>query len=168
VIVTLDELIDEVGKDAARYTFLTRSMDAPLTFDIELAKQQAPENPVYYVQYAHARICSILARAEDENKRPDVDGAPLEVLRHEQEATLMRKLAAYEDVVLEAAHLRAPQRVCAYVEELASVFSSFYRDCRVISEDKRTTQARLTLCVATKNVIADALGIVGVDAPERM
>ncbi|MFN2594905.1 MAG: arginine--tRNA ligase [Actinomycetota bacterium] len=168
VIVTLDELVDEVGKDAARYTFLTRSMDAPLTFDIELAKQQAPENPVYYVQYAHARICSILARAKEEGTKSDVGSAPLEVLAHDQESALMRKLASYEDVVIQAAELRAPQRICAYVEELASIFSSFYRDCRVISDDAQTTQARLALCVATKNVIADALGIVGIDAPERM
>lgn len=168
IIVTLDELVDEVGKDAARYIFLTRSMDAPLTFDIELAKQQAPENPVYYVQYAHARICSILGRAREEGHVANVEVAPLDLLGHEQESALMRKLAAYEYVIPEAAELRAPQRVCAYIEELASVFSSFYRDCRVISDDRDLTQARLALCVATKNVIADALGLLGVGAPERM
>ncbi|MDQ3877356.1 MAG: arginine--tRNA ligase [Actinomycetota bacterium] len=168
VIVTLDELVREVGKDAARYTFLTRSIDAPLTFDIELAKQQAPENPVYYVQYAHARICSILGRAREEGRDLDIETAPLHVLTHEQESALMRKLAAYEDMVPDAAELRAPQKVCAFIEELASVFSAFYRDCRVISEDDDATRARLALSVATKNVIADGLGLLGVDAPERM
>jgi arginyl-tRNA synthetase len=168
VIVLLDDLVDEVGADAARYTFLTRSIDAPLEFDIALAKEHAPDNPVYYVQYAHARICSILRKAEDEGAAPDVTEAPLERLEHEREDELMRKLAFYEEVIPDASALRAPQRVTRYVEELASVFSGFYRDCRVISEDAGLTNARLSLCLATKNVISDALGLLGVRAPERM
>jgi arginyl-tRNA synthetase len=165
VYVALDELIDEVGKDAARYTFLTRSIDVPLDFDLELAKEQAPENPVYYVQYAHARICSILRKAAGEEARP---GDSLDLLRHPSEDALMRKLAAFEELVPEAAAARAPQRVTRYVEELASDFSAFYRDCRVVSEDVGRTGARLTLCLATKRVIADALGLLGVGAPESM
>lgn len=168
VIVRLDELVDEVGVDAARYTFLTRSIDAPLEFDIELAKEQAPENPVFYVQYAHARICSILRRAVDEGVETTVSAAPLELLSHTSEDALMRKLDSYEEVVLEAAEKRAPQRVARYVEELASAFSGFYRDCQVLTEDKRLTHARLALCVATKTVIADGLHLLGVSAPERM
>jgi arginyl-tRNA synthetase len=168
VIVRLDELVDEVGVDAARYTFLTRSIDAPLEFDIELAKEQAPENPVFYVQYAHARICSILRRAASEGVEATVSDAPLELLTHVSEDALMRKLDSFEEVVLEAAERRAPQRVARYVEELASSFSGFYRDCQVLTEDERLTHARLALCVATNTVIADGLHLLGVSAPERM
>ncbi|MGH2807673.1 MAG: arginine--tRNA ligase [Actinomycetota bacterium] len=168
IITLLDGLLDEVGKDAVRYTFLTRSIDAPLDFDIELAKEQAPENPVYYVQYAHARICSILRRAESEGIGVAPGAAPLQTLHHESEDALMRKIASYEEVVPEAARFRAPQRITRYVEELASTFSAFYRDCKVMTDDAELTQARLALCVATKAVIADGLGLLGVSAPERM
>jgi arginyl-tRNA synthetase len=168
IIVTLDELVDEVGVDAARYTFLTRSIDAPLEFDIELAKEQAPENPVFYVQYAHARICSILRRASDQGVEATVGDAPLERLEHSSEDALMRKLDSYEEVVLEAANRRAPQRIARYVEELASVFSGFYRDCQVLTDDEGLTRARLALCVATRTVIADGLGLLGVSSPESM
>lgn len=167
LVVPLDELVNEVGKDAARYTFLTRSVDVPLDFDIELAKEQAPENPVYYVQYAHARICSILRKAQTEGHDLALD-APLEALSHPSEDALMRKLAAFEEVVPEAAELRAPQRVTRFVEELASDFSAFYRDCKVISDDRSLTGGRLVLCVATKNVIARGLALLGVSAPESM
>jgi arginyl-tRNA synthetase len=167
VLVPLDELVDEVGADAARYTFLTRTLDAPLEFDIELAKEQAPENPVYYVQYAHARICSILRRAEEEGLKPDAS-ATLDVLKHPSEDELMRKLATFEEVVPEAAAARGPQKIARYIEELASTFSSFYRDCRVISEDKDLSIARLLLCTATRRTIKDGLGLLGVGAPERM
>jgi arginyl-tRNA synthetase len=168
VLIPLDELIDEVGVDAARYTFLTRSIDAPLDFDIDLVKEQAPENPVYYVQYAHARINSILRKASEEGVSIDVAGASLDGLGHPSEDALMRKLASYEEVVLEAADARAPQKISRYVEELASTFTAFYRDCKVISNDAELTGARLALCVATKRVIADGLGLLGVSAPERM
>ena len=168
IYVALDELVDEVGVDAARYTFLTRSIDAPLEFDIDAVKKQAPENPVYYVQYAHARICSILRKAASEGIEPDVATAPLERLQHGSEDELMRKLASYEETIPDAARLRAPQRVTRYIEELASTFSAFYRDCKVVTEDAELTAARLALCVATRAVIADGLGLLGVGAPERM
>jgi arginyl-tRNA synthetase len=160
--------VDEVGVDAARYTFLTRSIDAPLDFDIELAKEQAPENPVYYVQYAHARIASLLRKATEEGLDADPAGSPLQLLGEPAEEVLMRKLAAFEEMVVDAADMRAPQRVCRYVEELASDFSAFYRDCRVVSEDAELSKARLTLCLATASVIAKSLGLLGVAAPERM
>jgi len=168
VIVRLDELVDEVGADAARYTFLTRSIDAPLEFDIALAKEQAPENPVFYVQYAHARISSILRKASEGGIDSTVPDAPLELLTHPSEDALMRKLDSYEEVVLEAAERRAPQRVARYVEELASTFSGFYRDCQVLTDDERLSHARLALCVATRTVLADGLRLLGVSAPERM
>jgi arginyl-tRNA synthetase len=168
VIVRLDDLVDEVGKDAARYTFLTRSIDAHLDFDIDLAKEQAPENPVYYVQYAHARICSIVAKAEAEGLKADPQQTDLGPLEHPSEEQLMRKLAAYEEEVPEAAERRAPQRITRYVEELASDFSAFYRDCKVVSEDRTLSEARLSLCLATRRVIADALGLLGVSAPQQM
>ena len=168
VLVPLSDLVAEVGADAARYMFLTRSIDAPLDFDIELAKEQAPENPVYYVQYAHARISSIIRKAEEEGVRWDARSSDLAILEHPAEDELMRKLASYEEAIPQAAETRAPQRLTRYVEELASVFSSFYRDCKVVSDDVKLTRARLSLCLATRSVIADGLGILGVSAPERM
>jgi arginyl-tRNA synthetase len=168
VLVPLADLVSEVGADAARYMFLTRSIDAPLDFDIELAKEQAPENPVYYVQYAHARISSIIRKADDEGVRWDARSADLSRLEHPAEDELMRKLASYEEVIPQAAETRAPQKVTRYVEELASVFSAFYRDCKVVSDDEKLTKARLTLCLATRSVLANGLGILGVSAPERM
>ena len=167
-IVPLDELVDDVGVDAARYTFLSRSYDGPLEFDLVLAKEQAPENPVYYVQYAHARICSILRKAAEQGLHPDAASAPLELAIHPSEDQLVRKLANYEEVIPEAAEMRAPQRIARYIEELASDFSSFYRDCKVVGEDEGVTSARLALCVATKNVLASALALLGVSAPEKM
>ena len=169
VIVPLDELVEEVGRDAARYTFLTRNMEAPLEFDISLAKEQAPENPVYYVQYAHARICSILRKAQGEGLEPDAAQTPLDRLgEHPSEDELLRKLASYEEAVPEAARFRAPQRIAHFLEELASHFSAFYRDCRVVSEDRELSLARLSLCIATRAVLADGLKLLGVSAPERM
>jgi arginyl-tRNA synthetase len=167
VLVALDELVDEVGPDAARYTFLTRTIDAPLEFDIELAKEQAPENPVYYVQYAHARISSILRKADEEGLKPETS-ANLGSLTHPSEVELMRKLAAFEEVVPEAAAARGPQKIARYIEELASTFSGFYRDCRVISDDKELSLGRLLLCTATRRTIKEGLSLLGVDSPERM
>jgi arginyl-tRNA synthetase len=167
-IIALDDLVDEVGADAARYTFLTRSLDAPLDFDIELAKEQAPENPVYYVQYAHARICSITRKAAEAHLKIDARSAPLDLLGHSSEEELMRKLASYEEIIPDAAHAYAPQKLTRFLEELGADFSAFYRDCRVISDDEKLSRARLALCDATRAVIADGLSLLGIAAPERM
>lgn len=168
VLVPLDELVTEVGRDAARYVFLNRSLDVPIEFDIDLAKQEAPENPVYYVQYAHARISSILRNAAAESIDVDAAQAHLSRLGAPSEVDLMRHLAAFEEMLLDAAAARAPQKVTRYVEDLAAAFSAFYRDCRVLTDDAELTQARLTLCVAARNVIAQSLRLLGVSAPERM
>lgn len=168
-LVTLDELLDEVGTDAARYTLLTRSTDSSLDFDIEAVKRQALDNPVYYVQYAHARIASIFRHAEQRGvqMRP-IDDVPLEVLEHDAELALLRKIAEWPEVVAVAANLRAPYRLTRYVEELAADFHRFYTECHVVTEDRDLTQARLHLARGSRRVIANVLRLLGVSAPESM
>jgi arginyl-tRNA synthetase len=168
-IVTLADILDEVDPDVARMTFLLQSIDSTQTFDLDVVTQQSMENPVYYVQYAHARIASIgrKAAAEGVTRRPlaDVDLAPL---THEREDELMRALVAYPDVVREAADLRAPQKVTTWVRDFARSFHGFYRDCRVLTDDEALTQARLWLVEACRIGLANALGILGVNAPDEM
>lgn len=168
-VITLDELIDDVGADAARFTFLLRSLESDFAFDIDLVKAQSQENPVYYVQYAHARICSILRRATEEGVelRP-VEEATLGALLHETELELARLLADYPESIAVAAKLRAPYRLTAYAHDVAAAFHAFYRDCRVIGEDAELTQARLWLASATRQVLANTLDVLGVSAPEQM
>jgi arginyl-tRNA synthetase len=177
-MVTFEELLDEVGADAARYFFLRRSTDQSLDFDIGLAKQQTNENPVFYVQYAHARICSILRKAAGEEGASDIDGLaarliPSDVdttlLSEEAELALLRKIAEFPEVVATAAEQRAPHRVTRYAEELATAFHQFYTVCRVVDPDAPALSvARLALCDATRLAIAAALGLLGVSAPVRM
>jgi arginyl-tRNA synthetase len=168
-LVTLDELLDEVGPDAARYTLLSRSSDTPLDFDIELAKRQSLDNPVYYVQYAHARIANLIAYAEQQGTSmlPFDQIAP-EELTHPTELDLLRRLADGPERVRVAAELRAPYRLTRYAEELAADFHRFYTECRVVTEDGALTQARLHLSAATRQVLANVLGLLGVSAPESM
>jgi arginyl-tRNA synthetase len=168
-IVTLDELLEEVGADAARYFFLQRSSDSPLDFDIELAKRESPENPVFYVQYAHARICSILKYAGEAALDAAVPPAEdLELLETEAEMDLLRKLGELEEVVELCAERRAPHRLTGYAEDLASLFHVFYRDCRVVSDDERLSRARLFLVRGVRQVLEIVLGLLGVSAPEEM
>ena len=170
-MVTLDEVIDEVGPDAARYFLVMRSSDTPLDFDLELAKKETADNPVFYVQYAHARICSILRLAEEQGHSLEgLDAADLSALGHEDERVLMLKLASYADEISGAAFAREPHRIARYAQDLAADFHAFYTNCRVLNpEDAALTRARLALAVASRTVLANALeGILGVRAPERM
>lgn len=167
--VTLDQLIDEVGADAARFTFLLRSFNSVMDFDIDLVKAQSQENPVYYVQYQHARISSIIRYGEESGtKLGPVTGAELDRLIEDSEHELIRKLAEFPDVVETSAKLRAPYRLTTYAQALATAFSVFYTNCRVITDDEKLTQARLWLSEAARQVLSNTLGIIGVAAPERM
>lgn len=167
--VTMEELMDEVGVDAIRYFFTMRSMDSHLDFDMDLAVSTSNDNPVYYVQYAHARICSIFRQAEEQGiTLQPWDQAPLHRLTAEQEYELLRKLGELPEAVADAARIYAPHAIIRYVYELASQFHSYYRAERVITEDAEQTQARLQLVAAVRTVIANCLRIVGVSAPERM
>lgn len=165
--VTLAELIEEVGTDAARYFFIMRSLDSQLDFDLDLAKSQSNENPVYYIQYAHARICSIFRQAEEVGLK--LEKAPkLSLLTDETELVLIKKIQDYEEEIQKAAEDFAPQRIARYAYDLAGCFHSFYNKCRIMGVDEELAGARLALVGATRNVIRHALGILGVSAPEKM
>jgi arginyl-tRNA synthetase len=167
--VTLDELIDEVGVDAARFTFLLRSFNSPMDFDIELVSQQSQDNPVYYAQYQHARIASIIRYGADSGiKLGPIEEAELTRLIEPSEHDLIRKLAEFPEVIETSATLRAPYRLTAYAQAVATAFSVFYTNCRVITENRKLTQARLWLAEAARQVLANTLAILGVAAPDRM
>ncbi len=164
-VVLLDELMDGIGVDASRFYLVQRSHDAAIDIDLAQAVEQGPENPVYYVQYAHARICSILRRAGDAAAGAAPDGS---LAPEPSEAALVRALVDFPDTCRAAAELRAPHRVVAYARELASSFSAFYRDCPVIDADEPVRSSRLAICDATRQVLARSLDLVGVSAPEEM
>jgi arginyl-tRNA synthetase len=167
--VTLDELIGEIGVDATRWFMLSRSHDSTVDLDLELAKRESSENPVYYVQYAHARIHSILGKAGAGRVSAALEGESRPGALHESERELVRKLLAFPDEVAEAAERRGPHRIAAYTLELAQVFTAFYRDCQVVgAEPEAVEDLRLRLCVASQRTIARALDLLGVSAPESM
>ncbi|HEX5936772.1 MAG TPA: arginine--tRNA ligase [Actinomycetota bacterium] len=167
--VSLDELIDEVGTDAARFHLLLFSNDRPMNFDIEEVARQSLENPVYYVQYGHARIASILRKAEGEGVRlGPIEDADLALLATERELDLLRALADVPGLIANAAEQRAPHKLTHAAQDLAATFHRFYTECRVVSEDEPLTQARLWLSWSTKRVLATLLDLVGVTAPESM
>lgn len=165
-MITLTDLIEEVGRDAARFLFNMRSPDSHLDFDLDLAIEQSNENPVFYVQYAHARICSILRQMEEDGS---VEGpADLTLLKEKEEINLITILSNLPDEIVIAEDKMDPSRITRYAMDLASAFHSFYNACRVRIDDKALMKARLTLIECTKQVLTNVLGILGVEAPERM
>ncbi|HTA05767.1 MAG TPA: DALR anticodon-binding domain-containing protein, partial [Solirubrobacteraceae bacterium] len=172
--VTLDDLVAEIGVDAARWYLLARSHDTTVDLDLDLARSQSNENPVYYVQYAHARIASVLAKAGEPRVAAAVESAvaqpatPSEQL-HASERMLIKQLLDFPGEIASAAERRAPHRVASYVLELAQGFTAFYRDCRVVGAEPEAVESRrLALCVASKRTIARCLDLLGVSAPEEM
>ena len=170
-VVTLREVMDQVGVDAARFFFINRAPESHLVFDMELAVEQSAKNPVYYVQYGHARIASILRKASGgrghllERGRQGLDA---DRLGDKAEIAVIRRIADFGRTVARAADARAPHRLAEYTHALATDFHGFYTDCVVLGDDDAVTSARLSLCVATKTVLASALGLLGVSAPETM
>ncbi len=165
-IVTLREVVDEVGADAVRFFFVSRAADSHMDFDIELAKRQSSENPVYYVQYAHARIAGILAHAAE--RIPSFDDGDVSLLTHESELALIRKMLQLPELVESVALSLEPHQLPYYATDLATAFHDFYEKCRVVSDDEALSKARLKLVAAAKLALARALKLIGVSAPERM
>ena len=169
-VITLDDLVDALGVDAARYALIRSSVDTPIDIDLALWSSASSENPVYYVQYAHARLSALARNAAELGLTPDT--AHLDLLTHEKEGTLIRNLGEFPRVLKTAASLREPHRVCRYLEDLAGDYHRFYDSCRVLPQgDEQPTElntARLALCQATRQVIGNGLAILGVSAPERM
>ncbi len=165
-IITLREVVEEVGSDACRFFFLSRSADSQMDFDLELAKKESVDNPVYYVQYAHARIASILRLAQE--REIDCRDGDVCLLNTEPELVLIRKMLLLPEIVEIVAHTLEPHHLTYYAQDLATVFHSFYKQCRVVSEDKALTKARLKLVEAAKTVLAKALHLMGMTAPDKM
>jgi len=169
-VITLDDLVEAIGTDAARYALIRSSVDSPIDIDLALWSSASAENPVYYVQYAHARLCALARNAAELGLAPDL--SHLEELSHDKEGALIRTLGEYPRVLQSAAALREPHRVCRYLEDLAADYHRFYDSHRVLPQGDEPAgdvhRARLALCAATRQVLANALDILGVSAPERM
>jgi len=165
--VTLKDVVDEVGADAARFIFLSRHYDSPLDFDLELAKKKTNDNPVFYVQYVHARISSILEKARAE-KGLTVSDVPMEVLSQPEEIALMKAMLRFPEVVETSAKLMEPHRISYYLMELASAFHSYYNKHKVLTDDAALSAARLRLVASVRQVIKTGLALLGVSAPEKM
>jgi arginyl-tRNA synthetase len=164
--ITLDELTESVGKDVVRYFFNMRSLSSHLNFDIDLAKKQSEENPVFYLQYAHARIASILRITDEQKLHASFEN--LELLNTEAEINLMKMLHQFKQEVLYSAEKYEPHRIANYLEELASSFHRFYTDCRILGSEENLAEARIALAKATQIVIKNGLSILGVSAPDSM
>jgi len=171
-IITLEELVEKVGVDAARYTLIRYPVDTPMVLDIDLLKKRTNDNPVFYVQYAHARICAVLRNAKDLSIPYGINSYQAELLTHDRERELLGGLAEFPRVVASAAELRQPHRIARYIEELATLYHGFYNDCRVLPLGDEAPSAihstRASLCDATRQVISNALNLLGVSAPEKM
>jgi arginyl-tRNA synthetase len=166
-LIEMDELVDEVGVDAARYFFIDRRMSQPLDFDIELAKQKTDENPVCYIQYAHARICNIIRHAE-ETGHTVPNTAATDALVEELEMSVIKKLLDFPDTISKAAQFMEPHRVTTYLTEAATIFHRFYHNHKVVTENVELTNARLMLCKAVIQVLANGLKMLGISAPQHM
>jgi arginyl-tRNA synthetase len=168
--ITLKELMSEVGKDAARFFFILRDPDSTVEFDLDLAKSQSADNPVYYVQYAHARLCSILRQAREQGYDPDInpENRHLKLLTSPEERDLLKKIADLPGEITLAARLTEPHRLARYVLDLAALFHTFYNSQRVLVDDEELRTGRLGLIRSTRQVLANVLKILGVSAPERM
>ena len=179
-MITLDEALAEVGADVARYHFLRQNLDTTIDLDLAVVAEQSMENPVYYVQYAHARVASVLRQADERGFDPGtVEDADLALLTHPAERALLRSMSSLPHVIADAAEARATQRLTRYAEELAGTFHRFYAECRVLDDDPEaddetrarmvaSSRARYWLISAAKQVLANALGVLRVGAPERM
>ncbi len=172
-LLTLEDLIEAIGVDAARYALVRSSMDSTIDLDLDLWASQTSDNPVFYVQYAHARIASLLRNADElGHPLPELDRVPLELLSHEKESELLASLGEFPRILAAAAQFRAPHRVARYLEELAGTYHRFYDACRILprGDEKPAPEmpARLWLCEGTRTVLANGLGVLGVSAPERM
>ncbi len=165
-LITLRELVEEVGADACRFFFLSRSADSQMDFDLELAKKESADNPVYYVQYAHARIASILRLAQEKNT--DYSQGDVRLLTHDAELDLIRKMVSLPEIIELAAQKLEPHHLPYFAQDFATSFHAFYKQCRVVSEDTALTGARLKLVKATQIILAKTLGLMGMSAPERM
>lgn len=164
--ITLDELINEVGKDVVRYFFNMRNISSHMNFDLTLAKKQSDENPVFYLKYAHARICSIIKATEKENLKPSIDS--LDLLNTVEERDLLKKLNQFEEEIINSAENFETHRICFYLEDLAAAFHKFYTFRRILGSEKKIAESRLALILAVKIVLMNGLSILGVDAPEKM
>jgi arginyl-tRNA synthetase len=171
-IITLEELVAKVGVDAARYTLIRYPVDTPMILDVDLLKRRTNDNPVYYVQYAHARIAALLRNASELGVKVGIENYDPELLTHERERELLGGLAQFPEVISSAAELRQPHRVARYIEELATLYHGFYNDCRVLPMGEEKPSAihatRATLCEAVRQTIFNGLTLLGVSAPERM
>lgn len=171
-IITLEELVEKVGVDAARYTLIRYPVNTPMVMDVDILRRNTNENPVYYVQYAHARIAAVLRNASELGISSGLESFDPSQLSHDRENELLGALAEYPQVVASAAELREPHRIARYLEELAGVYHGFYADCRVLPMGEESVSpihsARASLCAATKQVLANGLELLGVSAPERM
>ncbi|MCS3751611.1 arginyl-tRNA synthetase [Salinibacter ruber] len=165
--VTLDDLIEQVGADVTRFFFLMRSPDTHLNFDLELAEEESEKNPVFYLQYAHARICSVLDKAEEVDFSHDED-ADLTLLTHEDEIALIKELLRFPRELQNAADARAPHFVPNYLRDVATAFSQFYDNCRIIGEEQELASARMRLALAAKTVLKNGLTVLGISAPRQM
>jgi len=175
-IITLEELINEVGLDVARFFYLTKSLDSQMEFDLDLAKEQSEKNPVYYIQYAYTRICGILRKTKNQKSPKEslclsmeqAKTKNLDLLNHPSELALIKQLVRFPEIIEDTARDYQVQRIPKYALELANSFHKFYQDCRVLTEDKNLKEARLLLILATKTVLNNTLNIMGISTPEKM